>query len=352
MKFRKPVLATELKVGGSNERFLGANGEINASSRKDLMTQIANYLDATQTQDIVTEKEAVQREQHKQALSSLLTASFTSGQAHKELGEVLAEDLFYAGNREGFARRFLTRQELKQGEIPRVKMRLKNVTAVVATGPTKVETQITQDNHYMPSEIDIITRPYVTKREIDQSLSDVVDEKYVEALEGIMVAEDRLWKKMALATVGIDNPLTNVAGTFTPAALAGVANHVRGFQIPARFLLMANDLWTDMVSDNQWMNVVDPVSKYEILRTGQLGTVYGMDIISDAYRHPQHRVLDKGEFFVVGDPINHGTITDRGGVDSTPIDGTTEGVLGRGWLMSETISMVIANSRSVARGLR
>lgn len=352
MKYRTPVLASELKLKGQNEKFLGANGEINASSREDLAKQIAKYIEAASTQDIITEQEAAQREKHQAALKSLLTASFSSAQAHKELGEVLAEDLFFVGNREGFARRFLVRQELKQGEIPRVKLRMKNVTAVVATGPTKVETQITQDNHFMPSEIDIITRPFVTKREMDQSTSDVVDEKYVEALEGIMVAEDRLWKKMADATVNIDNPLTNVAGSFTPAALAATANHIRGFNIPARFLLMANDLWTDMVSDPNWMNVVDPVSKYEILRTGQLGSVYGMDIISDAYRHPQHRVLSRGEFYVVGDPVNHGSLTDRGGVDSTPIDATTEGVLGRGWLMAETISMVIANSRSVARGLR
>lgn len=354
MQFRrnKPVIASEMKLAGSNERFLDSKGEINASSRKDLMQQIANLMEFASTNNIVTEQEAVKAEERKAALANILTASMTSDQARKELGEIMAEDLYVVGNREGFARRFLVRQELKQGEIPRVKMRMKNVTAVVATGPTQVETQITQDNQFFPSEFDIITRPYVTKREIDQSVSDVVDEKYVEALEGIMVAEDRLWKKMADATVNVNNPLTNVAGSFTPAALAATANHIRGYNIPARFLLMANDLWTDILSDPQWAAAIDPVSKYEVLRTGQLGSVYGMDIISDAYRHPQHRVLNRGEFYVVGDPINHGTMTDRGGVDSSPIDVTTERALGRGWVLSESISMIIANARSVARGLR
>jgi hypothetical protein len=88
------------------------------------------------------------------------------------------------------------------------------------------------------------------------------------------------------------------------------------------------------------------------LLTGQLGTIYGMTILSDGYRHTQHRVLEQGEMFVVGDKINHGQYTDRGGVTSQPTDVTTERVPGRGWVFNELMSMVIANSRSVARAIR
>jgi hypothetical protein len=94
------------------------------------------------------------------------------------------------------------------------------------------------------------------------------------------------------------------------------------------------------------------VSQYELLLTGQMGVIYGMSIYSDAYRHPEHKVLDRGESWIVGDPINHGVYTDRGGVTSQPIDITTEKVPGRGWVFSELMSMVIANSRSVARAIR
>ena len=39
MKVKQPVVATELRFDGSSERAVGANGELNASSKKDLIAQ-------------------------------------------------------------------------------------------------------------------------------------------------------------------------------------------------------------------------------------------------------------------------------------------------------------------------
>ena len=321
--FRTPVLASELRFNGG-ERAIGRNGEFNANSKADLFAVIAKLMEVARTTDIVTEDEAARRAETAKLQQDMVLASFRDTAVHRELGEIMADDLYITGNRDGFARRFMTKQELQQGQIPRVKMRMKNVTALVAANPSRIETQITQDNQFYAPEFDLVSRPFVTKREIDQSLSDVVDEKYVEGLEGIMVAEDRLWRNMANQTVGMDNPLTNVVSSLNPQALMSVRNLVTQWNIPARYLLMANDLWQDIVADPAWQNAIDPVSKHEILLTGQLGTVYGMDIISDAFRHQQHRVLNRGEFFVVGDAINHGALSDRGGVESTPTDISTE----------------------------
>lgn len=351
--FRTPVVATEMRAAGRQERFVGANGELNAGSNKELMHNIGLMIAAANAgQDIMTESEATRRQEIAKLQRTMMVASFRDKGVHSELGEIMADDLYIAANRDGFARRFMTKQELQQGQVPRVKMRMKNVTAVVSSGPSKIETQITQDSQFWAPEYDLVARPFVTKREIDQSVADVVDEKFVEGLEGLMVGEDRIWKSMSDKTVGLDNPLTNVVGTLNPQALMNVKNYVTAWNIPARYLLIANDLWNDIVADPAWMDAIDQVSKHEVLLTGQLGTVYGMDIISDAFRHPQHKVLNRGEFYVVGDAINHGTMSDRGGVESTPTDISTERTPGRGWVLVETISMVIANSRSVAKGIR
>jgi hypothetical protein len=45
-------------------------------------------------------------------------------------------------------------------------------------------------------------------------------------------------------------------------------------------------------------------------------------------------------------------MSDRGGVDSEPTTISVEGTPGRGWVLTETISMVIANTRSVSVGKR
>ncbi len=351
MSFKTPVIASELKFSNSGERAIGINGELNASSRGDLVQQIAKLMEVASTQGVVTEQQMTKLEQaaaHRQMIS----AAFVSKEAHAELGEVLADELYQAGNREGFMRRFLSRQELSQGQIPRVKMRMKNVVATVASAPSRVATQIVRDNTFYPPEFYITGRPFVEKREIDQSSGDVLEEKYIEGLEAIMVAEDRTFYNLANATINTSNPLTTIVGTMSPAALATLRNQVTGWNIPASAWLIANDIWSDIIGDASFSSLIDPVSKHELLLTGQLGTILGMTVYSDAFRHPQHKVLSKGEMFIIGDPINTGSYSDRGGIDSQPIDASIEGVPGKGWMFTESVSCVIANSRAIAKGKR
>jgi len=346
-------VATELRLPGSNERMVGAGGELNANSKKDLLNRIGSFSGVVQAgTEVITEAKAVDREQLKAKHHNMVLSAFDSGEQLSTLGEVMADELYIASNRDGFARRFLSRQELTQGNIPHIRMRMKDVVAVIASSASRIETQIIRDQDHYPPEFYITARPYIEKREIDRSKTDVLEEKYIEALEALMVGEDRTWKRLALATVGVANPQSNIVGSMTPTALGNLRNRVSRWQIPARYWLIANDLWTDIIADPGFQAIIDPVSKYELLLAGELANIIGLTVVSDAFRHPAHKVLDSGEMYVIGDPINHGQYTDRGGVDSQPIDGTHENIPGRGWMMSESLSMVIANARSVARGVR
>lgn len=351
--FRKPVVATEMRRSGNGERLVGRNGEFNAASKKELLSTISEVLAAASNgSEVITEETAMQREEVAKAHRDLITAAFSSREAHAELGATIASELYQAANREGFCRRFLGRQELSQGNIPRVKMRMKNVVATVAGGPTQVFAQIIRDNTYYPTEFNIMSRPFIEEREIQQSLDDVLEEKFIEGQEGIMVAEDRVWYRLATATVNQANPFTTVTGQLSPSSMMSVKTLVTRWNIPAAHWLIASDIWNDIVGNQQFANIIDPVSKHELLLTGQLGTIVGMAVLTDAYRHPEHRVLNQGEFFIIGDAINHGIYTDRGGVNSTPIDGATEKTAGRGWMFTELFSAVISNGRSIAKARR
>lgn len=352
LSFRETVPATEVRYGKEMSRLVGRNGELNASSTQDLAKNIAKLIELSATQNIVTEDEYKKRSEIARARQDMITAAFTSSEAHKEVGAALADDLYIAANREGFMRRMLSRLDLSAGNIPRVKMRMKNAVATSAGAPAQVRSQIVRDNTYYPAEFYIQQRIFIEEREIQQSISDVLQEKFVEGQEGIMVAEDRTWYAMATATVDIDNPFTTIVGQLNPTALSQVKTLVTQWNIPADKLLLATDLWTDIVGDTSFSGIIDPVSKHELLLTGQLGQILGMTIFTDAFRHPQHKVLNKGEFFVVGDEVNHGIYTDRGGVTSTPTDIGTEMIPGRGWAFAELMSMTIANSRSVAKARR
>ena len=352
MKVKHPVIASDLRFSDSNERAVGSNGDLNASSKRDLLQQQLKLLAATSSGQVITESDAIKRQEQAKLHKEMVHAAFNSRAAHQELGEVVAQNLYQSMNRKGFARKFLARQDLEQGAIPRVWLRKKDVNAVWATSPTRLASQLVRDKLFTPPEFQIEARPYITQNDINQSAGDILEEKYMESLEGIMVGEDRVWYQLANTIVGIDNPLTLISGTVTPLLLMSVRTNVARWGLQVTSVLMANDLYTDIVGDSNFIQAIEPVARHELIMTGELAVLYGMTIISDAYRHPEHKVLNQGEFFAISDPVTHGQYTDRGGIDAQPIDGVTEGIAGRGWWIYESVSMVIGNTRSVAKGIR
>jgi hypothetical protein len=354
VNFTTPHVATDMRipVRASSEQLVGRDGHLNASSKKDLATVVSALMEFAKTNDVMTEQAALSKEQLATKHREMLTAAFTSKDKLAELAEVMADELYITANRDGFMRRFLAKQELSQGQIPVVRMRMKNVVATVATSAAQVETQLVRDNTFYPPEFYIMARPFIEQREIDRSNTDVLEEKYIETLEAVMVGEDRVFKRLVDNSVGQSNGFTNIVGSVTPLALGQFRNQVTQWGVPARYWLIANDIWNDIIGDGGFQSLIDQVSKHDLLLTGELGTILGMTIVSDGFRHQQHKVLDRGEMYILGDATNLGQYTDRGGLQSLPIDASQEKIPGRGWTVSETLSCVLASSRAVAKGRR
>lgn len=349
------VPAQEYRFGNSNERAIGSNGEVNADSRKDLLVRSHALQEATAIGSVIANAEFATRETAAKVAKvnrEMVKAAFADGQAYKVLGEKMANEIYMTTNRKGFSRRFLNRIELQTGQIPRFPVRLKNVNAMWLVGPDRLETQIVTDKWLTPPEGQLAARVFVPQNEINQSSSDPLEEKYVEALEAIMVNEDRIWYNFVQNTIGIDNDQTVIAGSLSPLTLMGVRQQVAGWGLKAAFCLMASDLFVDIVGDSSFIQAIEPVARHELIMTGELAVLYGMTLISEAYRHPEHKVLGEGEFIVVSDPLTHGAYSDRGGVESAPLDTVSERVVGRGWLLTESYTAAIANTRSVAVGVR
>jgi len=346
---KAPVLAHEIKVAGSNEYAVGqyagsGKGELNASSKKDLLEQQRRFLTAASQGNMLAIDSAQSKE--------LVQAAFNDQEAHRLLGEKISDALYITANRQGFMRKYLAKIDVQQGSVPRFPLRTKNVTAVWSTSPTKVESQITRDKWFTPPELVVVARPFIPQVELNQSSGDVLQEKYIEAVEATMVAEDRLYYNQLQQLVGVDNNLTIVSGQLTPYSLMTVVTNVTRWGLKGAHLLMATDLWQDVVGNSDFFTAIDPVARHELLLTGELGTLYGMTITSDAFRHPEHKVLGQGEFFVISDAMNHGAYSDRGGLQSTPIDISIEKIPGRGFVLHESLAVSVANSRSFAKGYR
>jgi len=346
---KSPVLAADLRPVDGGESFVGryqgsGKGELNASSKRDLLEQQRKFLTAASAGNML----AITASESK----DLVRAAFNSPEAHRVLGEKISESLYITANRQGFMRKYLAKIDVEMGSIPRFPLRNKNVTAVWSTSPTKVESQITRDKWFTPPELTVVARPFIPQVELNQSSGDVLQEKYIEAVEATMVAEDRLYYNQLQSLVGVDNNLTIVSGQLTPYSLMTVVTNVTRWGLKGAHLLMATDLWQDVVGNSDFFTAIDPVARHELLLTGELGTMYGMTVTSDAFRHPEHKVLGQGEFFVISDALNHGAYSDRGGLQSTPIDISIEKIPGRGFVLHEALAVSVANSRSFAKGYR
>jgi hypothetical protein len=349
---RTPVVASEFRFAGASERAVGANGEINAYDKRDLLNKQMAFLQASSAGQVMTNERGHQIEAAVKEHRELLKAAVNDREVHRVLGERMAESLYITANRQGFMRKYLAKTPVEQGSIPRFPLRTKNVTAVWSTSPTRIETQITRDKWYYPPELSIVTRPFVTQNELNQSSGDVLQEKYVEATEAVMVAEDRLWYNQVNAIVGVDNNLSILQSGLTPFTLMQLQTNVTRWGLKAPHVLIASDLYQDIVGNSEFYNAIDPVARHELLLTGELAVMYGMTITSDAYRHPEHKVLNQGELYVISEALNHGAYSDRGGINSSPIDIVNEKIPGKGWVIHEEIAISVANSRSVAKGIR
>jgi hypothetical protein len=349
------VPGREAIIPGTKDRFVGRDGDMNAYDQKDLLRTVSKLLTAASAGEVdVSPATRATRAAESKERQIELVAAFNDRSSGRwaELGSSISGAITESADREGFMRRVLVRDELAMGNFPRIRVRKKDVTAVLLTTASMVMPQYLRENYLFPAEVTISANIRVENREINQGSGDLLEEKFYEGQESIMVQEDRNWKKLADATVGIDNNLQYLVGGLNPTSFTEMRTQLARWNITPLTCLMAADFWNDITGSTQFSGWFDPVTKYEIIQTGELGQMLGLTFITDGFRQEALRVLNTGEIYIVGDPQMHGAYTDRGPVQSNEVNQYADGIPARGWFMFEDISMIIANTRSVIKGQR
>lgn len=341
----------DLRLGRSQSRALDkASGEVNGVSKQDIISAIAGMVAEASSGNITQHSPAEASAARRALLAEALADQ--SGQQWAALGSGLAEEITEQADREGFLRRISQGQTLRQGEVPRVPMPSHTAQAVVATSSSSVGYQTIRQRVFTPDEFEIIANVRVESLDLEQVNGDLLDKAYNQGLESIMVAEDRLWKTAADATVGTINNLEYISGELTTRNLANLRQGVARWNVPVTTALIANDYWADITGSNDFATKMDPITKYDLITNGQLSGLLGMTFITDAFRQQNQKVLNAGDLYVVSDAQNHAAYSTRGGVRSTPTNGANEGNTSRGWQLANPFSFVLANARSVVKGKR
>lgn len=341
---------TDLKLKGQGMTALSSNGEINASSVADLLVQSGKIMQALasgQIQQSAPEGNFMSLS-HDEKRDILVSAS-SDTQLWAALGANISQDVREQAARQGFIRNLTVVNNLKTGEAQRVPYPRHMTKAIVATGPTSVGYQLIRDRYYTPPEFELKASVRVSKLDLGQATHDLLDHAYNDAVEGMITAADRVWKRAADRTVGLSNTLTAFAGALTPAVVSRAANKIRDWNIPVSRAVIANSFWEDIQSESAWATALTPVAQYELLLTGKVGTIFGLEIWTDGFRPDNQRVLERGEAYIVADAEYHGILGSRGGIESTPTDGANNGETTKGWLLSETMSFIIPNEKSVVK---
>ena len=341
---------------GSNMPFFNNKGQLNATDNNDALTALAAMANAIANGQLTMDSaDDIQsrRELAKSKAELILANFYGSTDDWLEVGAAIGARVSEAADREGFMRNLLVVGDLAQGNIPRIKVVIKNVTAVVAGGPSILIPQFVRDNYIYPPEFYNEASIFVEEREIQQGSSEVLDDAYNKALEQIMVEEDRTWKAAVDETVGLENNQIALSGGLTPSTLATMRSDVDRWNIASTSIVMASNLWIDIIGNAAaFSNLFDPVTQFEIIQTGRIGTLLGLDIRTDAYRHPILKVLESGEMYIIGTPEMHGAYTDRGPVVADELTTAHEKTPGRGWYLYELITITLHNPRSVVKGIR
>lgn len=340
----------DLRFAGQGMAALSSNGEINASSNADLLKQIGQLLQSVSSGTVVQAATpdsflSLSADQKR----DILVAAKACPTKWAALGAHIAADVREQASRQGFSRNLCVINNLKQGETQKVPMPRHQAKAVLATGPTSISYQMMRDKYFTPPEFELKAAVRVNKLDLGQATHDLLDHAYNDAVEGMITAADRVWKRAADATVGKANTLAAFAGAFTPAVIARASTQIRDWNLPVSRAVIANSFWEDIQSEGAWANTLTPVSQYELVMTGRVATIFGLELTTDGFRPENQRVLSRGEAYIVADNEYHATLGSRGGIESTPTDGANQGDTTKGWLLSEVMSLIIPNTRSVVK---
>ena len=353
MRNTSKLPVTQARFNNSQDRMIGQNGEINAGNLVELAARMVEISQSIAAGNLVaTEEEASHAELASERFQAVREAFYDRGERWAEMGSAITNTINTRIEREGFMREVLSRGNVEEGSVPRIRVKQKNVRAVLSRGPTQVYPQYVRDSYQNLEEFYVTANPRVEEIDLRQGSGDILEDKYFEGMEAIWVKEDQTLVKGLRTCDNIYNPVTYFSTSLTPTALQTVKYNVDRFRIPVENILLSLDLLNDLAVGNAFGQWFDPISQWEVVRTGRIGTLLGLQLITDGYREPTLRVLNDGEFFVLGTPEFLGGYTDRGPIESRPADDFDKAIPARGWTMREIIALGIANAKAVAHGVR
>jgi hypothetical protein len=325
---------------------LNGNGDLNAHDKREFLRLVGQLAIAASTG--MVEQAPEENVDHRQAIAAAVADK--SGQGWLALGEIVGNQVVETMGRAGFTRRLLQFNAVPKGGIAKIRVRHRDVIAFVSTtDPNVVASQVRQPVVY-PSFFNIISRILIEDSEINLDDGDLLEDRYQDGLEQMLVAEDRAFKNIVDTAANAYNPLF-LFPTLTPSVWTNMKIAVEEYgNTPVTSALMSMDLWPDVETDPEFVAWFSELEKHEIAFEGTLGKINGVEVITDGIRHPKLKVLDRGQLYMFSAPQTLGVVSQLGDLNVQTINGYADGIAKRGWYMAQQQALAVVNPHAVVRG--
>ena len=329
------------------------NGEINAGTVKDALSQIVKY--ASVIEDLAPSSSAIHQEAslNEEQRDEMIKQALMTQDGKIALGQAMANPIRRNLDYQGVARKALVIDPLPQGALPVYDRDIDVAAVVVSSNGTAPESRVFGDRVTIP-EFEVVANPTVRIAEVKRRRFNVIDRAQQKARQEIQAQEDsNVFSALDFAgdnTLGGENTVQVLddGTTTTELAKQGLLNLKRQIDrwdlVTAKYFLNINE-FTDILN---WESAgaagasqVDPVTHREILQTGLYGSIFGADIIVS-------KIVPNGKGFACADPEFVGVMPVRQDIEVFPADEPKQ--LKLGWVVSEIIGIGIVNPRGVATG--
>ena len=238
-------------------------------------------------------------------------------------------------------RRFFEIDVLAQGQIARYDKDIDGFATTVSKRGEVIDF-IVEGEYVEPKTWEIFAPNGIRLSEIQQRRFNVLDRMQEKIRIHVQLEEDTQFLALAAATTaanGVNNPYVGSTTGLNKDFLNQLATTIQRHDLPAYAFLMSMNSYSHIRS---WQrNDVDPVTQREIMQTGLMANIWGIDIVVS-------RLVDDGEVYCFSEPRFTGVLPIRTDLILMPDDEPKRALIA--YVGYEEIGMVIVNANSVAKG--
>ena len=331
-------------------RMYDKHGQMNAWNNEDALQKLAflmgNLVNRPQVQARL-QKQASPEEKERRAKILKSAMLDPSNEGLSIVGQELLLPIKDIVDYEGWIRKVLRVRPLAQAELFRISRDVRATAWVVGQDGQSIEARVS-GKYIQPSHFKVTSFPTVDIADIYEMNYDVLDRVQDTARQEIELEEDKR------GVILLDKSSTTVNAVTTYPVLGLAPLEAVWYQVERHRLIVDKFLVNRQeVSDviTTMSTQVDPVTQRELNLAGYWGSFLGAVIMTAAGTGVES-VINPGTFYAVTSPEYLGELGVRIELFSEPFNKLGFGETVKGWAFIELIGMIIANSRSVAKGLK